>query len=157
MSRSGDRLFRQCFGLSQASNATGSTYNVGYISVRLCLSTGIRVRISRMLFRSTLARQKVGSSGKTSLHCARMVPHGSTIYSTQTSAKFWENNRREQRMTNEWRLLPPKGASRSNVPWRVPNLFGFVCAFQQRQRQSHRSVFRWHDFGGEPPNELLQW
>jgi hypothetical protein len=48
--------------LTQGSNAIRSTYNTGYISVRLCLSTGIRVRIPRMLFRSMFARQKVGSS-----------------------------------------------------------------------------------------------
>ena len=57
------------------------------MSVRLCLSNGIRILSFCKLSKSTFARQKVGSLWETSLHCARIVPHGSTIYLTRESAK----------------------------------------------------------------------
>jgi len=57
------------------------------MSVLLCLLTGICILIFRMPSKSMFARQKVGSSWETSLHCARTVPHGSTICYTRTSAK----------------------------------------------------------------------
>lgn len=132
-----------------------SAYNVGNMSVRLCLSTGIRALIFCRLFKSTFARQNVGSSGETSLHCARIVPHGSTICHTWASAKTKQESG-AMTMPLTASLKGVDDSSRTNIPWRVPSLFGFECAVQRPQHQSRRSVFQSRGFEGESPSELLQ-
>ena len=104
--------------------------------------------------KSMFARQKVGSSWETLLHCASIVPHGSTICHININ----ENETKSGPMIAEL-MAPPKGMDNSNktdIPWRVPSLFGFGCVVQRLQRRSHRFVFRSHGFEGESPNELLR-
>jgi len=69
------------------------------------------------------------------------------------------NDQETSHPTTTQLAAPLKGvdhSSRTDVPWRVPSLFGFACAVQRRQRRSHRFAFRSHGFEGESPNGLPQ-